>query len=78
MKINIDFMKSVFQEALEHDGHDITAESEFEDVPGWDSLGHMKIISEIEKRLNLEFDIDEIVGVDTVNKLIDMIKNKME
>tara|TARA_B100001167_G_C16721531_1_gene281455 strand:- start:328 stop:447 length:120 start_codon:yes stop_codon:yes gene_type:complete len=37
----------------------------------------MKIIAEIESRLDLEFEIDEIVGVDTVSKLVDMVNIKL-
>ena len=78
MNINLDFMTNIFKEALELDDFNVQLDSEFENVPGWDSLGHMRIISEIEEKLNLEFDIDEIVGVDTVQKLIEMTKNKIK
>lgn len=78
MKIDLEFMKSIFRDALDLKDFDLTFDSEFEAVPGWDSLGHMRIVSEIEERLNLEFDIDEIVGVDTIEKLIEMTENKMK
>ena len=78
MNINLDFMNNIFKEALELEDFNVQLDSEFENVPGWDSLGHMRIISEIEEKLNLEFDIDEIVGVDTVQKLIEMTKNKIK
>ena len=77
MKIDIEFMKSVFEKSLEIDADSLDLNSEFEEVPGWDSLGHIKIISEIENRLDLEFEIDEIVGQDTILKLIDMVKAKI-
>ena len=78
MKIDLEFMKNIFTDALDLDNYDLTLDSEFEAVPGWDSLGHMRIVSEIEEKLNLEFDIDEIVGVDNIQKLIEMIENKMK
>ena len=77
MKVDIEFMKSVFENSLEIDADSLDLNSEFEEVPGWDSLGHIKIISEIENRLDLEFEIDEIVGQDTILKLIDMVKAKI-
>ena len=49
----------------------------FEKVKGWDSLGHMKVISEIEDKLKISFEIDEIIGVDTIKKLIDLSKTKI-
>ena len=77
MKVSIEFMKSVFEKSLEIDPDSLDLNSEFEEVPGWDSLGHIKIISEIENRLDLEFEIDEIVGQDTILKLIEMVEAKI-
>ena len=78
MKADLNFMRSVFKNSLNLNNYELNLDSEFESVPQWDSLGHMKIISEIESRLNLDFEIDEIVGVDTVKKLIDMANNKLK
>ena len=37
----------------------------------------MKVISTIEKKLFISFEIDEIIGVNTVKKLIDLTKKVM-
>ena len=37
----------------------------------------MKIISEIEKKLFINFEIDEIIGINTVKKLIELTKKKV-
>lgn len=80
MELNLEFMQSVFAESLEL-SDDVSAtlslNSMFEEVEGWDSMGHMRIIMEIENRLDVEFDIDEVIGVDTIEKLIKMAKNKL-
>lgn len=75
-KIDVDFMRSIFKKAINNKDK-LTENSRFEKVQGWDSLGHMKIISEIEKSLNISFDIDEIIGVNTVGKLIRLVKKKL-
>ena len=74
--IDLEFMKVVFKKALNNKSN-LKLNSKFEGVTGWDSLGHMRIISEIEKQLKVSFEIDEIVGVDTIKKLIDMTKKKI-
>tara|TARA_Y100000816_G_scaffold290364_1_gene278864 strand:+ start:2314 stop:2559 length:246 start_codon:yes stop_codon:yes gene_type:complete len=74
--IDLKFMQSVFKIALNHNSK-ITLLSKFEKVKGWDSLGHMKIISTIEKKLSISFEIDEIIGINTVKKLIDLTKKKV-
>ena len=50
IKKDLKFMQTVFKVALNNNTK-ITLASKFEKVKGWDSLGHMKIISEIEKKL---------------------------
>ena len=75
-KIDLDFMTKVFKNAINNNSK-ITLGTKFEKLKGWDSLGHMKIISEIEKQLSVSFDIDEIINVDTVKKLINMTLKKI-
>jgi len=74
--IDLKFMQTVFKVALNNNTK-ITLASKFEKVKGWDSLGHMKIISEIEKKLSISFEIDEIIGINTVKKLIELTKKKV-
>ena len=75
--IDLDFMKSVFTDAIDYKKK-LTLNSAFESVPGWDSLGHMKIISTIEKKLKVNFEIDEIIDVNTVRKLIVLAQKKIK
>lgn len=56
---------------------DLTPGSAFEDVPGWDSLGHMRIIAELEEKFDIEFEIEEIVDQNTVQKMYDLVISKL-
>ena len=76
IQIDLKFMEGVFKVALNNNSK-MTLSSKFEKVKGWDSLGHMKIISTIEKKLSIDFEIDEIIGINTVKKLIDLTKKKV-
>lgn len=76
VEIDLKFMQNIFKIALNNKSK-ITLSSQFEQVKGWDSLGHMKIISAIEKKLSCSFEIDEIIGINTVKKLIDLTKKKV-
>tara|TARA_A100001015_G_scaffold274397_1_gene330716 strand:+ start:2939 stop:3205 length:267 start_codon:yes stop_codon:yes gene_type:complete len=76
IQIDLKFMQDVFKKALNLNSN-LTLSSKFEKVKGWDSLGHMKVISTIEKKLFISFEIDEIIGVNTVKKLIDLTKKKV-
>ena len=76
IQIDLKFMQDIFKKALNLSSK-LTLSSKFEKVKGWDSLGHMKVISTIEKKLSISFEIDEIIGVNTVKKLIDLKKKKV-
>tara|TARA_B110000967_G_C18867959_1_gene553753 strand:- start:183 stop:344 length:162 start_codon:yes stop_codon:yes gene_type:complete len=47
--IDIKFMDKIFKKAINNKSK-LTLISKFEKIAGWDSLGHMKIISQIEKK----------------------------
>lgn len=78
MNIDLDFMKSVFEESLDIDSSNLNLDSRYEEVENWDSLGHVRIVGEIEDKLNIEFDIEDIIGQDTVQKLIEMVNAKIK
>ncbi len=43
------------------------------DVDGWDSLSHVRILLEIEKRLGIRFDGSEASHAKDVGELVDLI-----
>lgn len=43
------------------------------DVPGWDSLGHVRIIMNLEARLGCEVDMDKTYRAATVGDLITLV-----
>lgn len=68
----------VFRNALDlGDNIELTPDSAFEEVPGWDSLGHLRVMGELEAVFDIEFEIEEIVDQNTVQKVYDLVKSKM-
>ena len=48
------------------------------DVDGWDSLTHIMIIVETEKKFNIKFLSSEIISWGNVGKMIDCIEEKLK
>jgi acyl carrier protein len=48
----------------------------FDDIPGWDSVGHMNLISELESRLGVTLEMDEIVALDSVGAARKLVARK--
>jgi acyl carrier protein len=78
MKIDLKFIQMVIKSSLNLKNYKLNLNSKFEKIPKWDSLGYMKMISEIESRLKLNIDIDEIVEANTVINLIEILNKKLK
>lgn len=52
---------------------DITVDLAAGDLPGWDSLGHMRIILALETRIGRELTTDEIISIRTVRELSEFL-----
>ena len=47
------------------------------DIPGWDSLNHLKIIVALEARFGIRFGVDEFTAPEDVGGFIDLIRSKL-
>jgi acyl carrier protein len=77
-KIDFKFIESIYKKALNLKKYKLSLNSKFEEVPGWDSFGHLRIINEIENKLKISFELEEFVGVDTVRKMIKLVQSKIK
>ncbi|HAT51324.1 MAG: acyl carrier protein [Nitrospirae bacterium] len=55
-------------------GSSVSLEWMFGDVPQWDSLKHVAIITQVEEHFNLVFDVDQITDLESVEDIIDLVK----
>ena len=47
------------------------------DVPRWDSLTHMDLITSLEENLNIQFDMDEIVEMQDYSTIRRLVNKKL-
>lgn len=52
--------------ALEQPIEEIAQAGTLDDVPGWDSLGHMRIVLGLEDRLNRQLGAQEVVAIKSI------------
>lgn len=69
---NYEKYRAVFAYALEMDEDSVRTLKYKEG--NWDSVGHMSLIAELEKAFSVEFSSDDIVGFDSFEKGIEIIK----
>jgi len=75
--MNADSITNAFRNAMRLDGKfALRDEMSFDDVPGWDSIGHMNLVTELESQFGVTLDMDEIVAMDSVRAVRDVIARK--
>ncbi|HQO64893.1 MAG TPA: acyl carrier protein [Syntrophorhabdus sp.] len=56
---------------------DVTLESSIGDFPGWDSMGHLTILQQLEEALDINFEPEEMMDLEDVSDIIKAIEAKM-
>ena len=70
-------LNAVFRQVLEDDSIELTPETTADDVDGWDSMNHMFIVVELEKRFGVKFQAAEMEELKSVGELAALLKHKL-
>ena len=57
-------------------GKDVTAETNRENEPAWDSLKHMQIVFAVEEQFEVQFEEEEIAELTSVKAFAESLGNK--
>lgn len=66
-------VKSIIARVLGVDVSLITDELSSGDIPQWDSVGNLAIISTIEQELSLEFPLEDLFDLTSVRSIVDEV-----
>jgi acyl carrier protein len=66
----------VLQDAFGCDPSTITDQTVPEDITAWDSVGHMNLVSALEGEFGCQFEIDDIMEMTSVSKIIEILVKK--
>ncbi len=69
-------VKEIIARVLNVDMGVITDNLSSGDIPEWDSVGNLAIISTIEQELNIEFPLEDLFDLTSVQSIIDEV-NKL-
>jgi acyl carrier protein len=61
-----DKIKAAFAESLNYSGDLFSGAIGPEDVSGWDSLGHLRLVAALQDQFGIEFEVDEIMRMENV------------
>jgi acyl carrier protein len=71
-------VQRAFHGAFDMDAGSITLDTQPEDVPRWDSLGHATLAFSLEQEFKIRFDIDELMELENVRAIIRVVARKLE
>ena len=70
-------LTSVFRDVLDEDDLVLTPEITADDVDGWDSLSHIRLVLAVSKYFGVKFSASEIGGLKNVGEFVELIQKKM-
>jgi acyl carrier protein len=72
-----DVLNLVFRQVLENDTIALAPGMTAEDVEGWDSMNHIFIVVELEKRFGVKFQAAEMEEMQNVGELAVLVRQKL-
>lgn len=73
---NIEKYKKAFTESLGINLKDLKDSLQYNDIPEWDSIGHMTLMSNLEDAFNITIETDDIVDFSSFKKGIEILKKQ--
>jgi acyl carrier protein len=69
-------VQSAFKSAFDIDPRNITIDTSPDDVPAWDSMGHVTLASSLETTFGISFDVDDLMEMENVKEICRVVESK--
>lgn len=70
-------VQGAFRAAFDVDPQSITLETKPGDIPAWDSMGHVALVSSLEQAFGVTFDVDEVMEMENVRQIVMILERKI-
>lgn len=67
----------IVAQVAETEVSNIAMESTIGDFPGWDSMGHLTILQQVEEAFDINFEPEEMMDIEDVNDIIKAVEAKL-
>jgi acyl carrier protein len=71
-----DRLENVVRKTFQLAQKEISEEWSSDNIPGWDSMGHLSLLLAVEKEFNIKFEIDEMFQITTLKDIDCLIQKK--
>lgn len=69
-------LKKIMAELLGTDEAKINTDTSMDNIEGWDSLAHLKLVAGLEKFFNIKFSEKELLRLRSMKRILDILKSK--
>ncbi|MCP5105634.1 MAG: acyl carrier protein [bacterium] len=69
-------LEKIIREVFPIEGETIDENWTSDDIPDWDSVGHLNLIMEIEKEFNIKIEIEEMFEVEKLGDIVPILEKK--
>ena len=77
MENSLATIQTAFKAAFDVDPQSITMETKPGDIPSWDSMGHVALVSSLERAFGLSFDVDEVMEMENVRQIVKIVEDRL-
>ena len=70
-------VQEAFKASFDIDPQSVTMETTADDVPGWDSVGHLSLGANLEEVFEISLDVDDLMEMESVRKIVAIITAKL-
>lgn len=70
-------VRSAFKSAFDIDPRTITIDTTPQDIPAWDSMGHVTLASSLETVFGVTFDVDDLMAMENVKEICRIVQSKL-
>ena len=70
-------VRTAFKSAFDTDPEKITMDTTPDDIPAWDSMGHVTLASSLEKVFGLSLDVDDLMAMENVKEICRVVQSKL-
>jgi acyl carrier protein len=67
-------VQGAFKAAFDVEPQSITIDTKPSDIPGWDSMGHVALVSSLEQAFGVSFDVDEVMEMEDVRQIVRIVE----
>ncbi len=71
-------LQEVFSNVFDIDTDEISHDSTMDSLDEWDSLRHLEVITSVEEAFGVQFDMGDIINLNSIEKISAAIQGKLE